>query len=188
MVFGVFVLGISTILTGINFIVTTHTLRGKGMAWDKLPIFVWTLYATAIIQVLATPVLGITLLLVGVDHCFALGLFDPAVGGDPLLYQHLFWFYSHPAVYIMILPAMGVMAEVVSTFSQKNYLTYGGLVIVVARDRVRRLPHLGPPHVRGRDEQHRRRRSSGCSRCSSRSSAPSRSSAGWARCTAARSR
>ncbi len=129
MVLGVFVLGISTIMTGINFIVTTHTLRGKGLTWGKLPIFVWTIYSTAIIQVLATPVLGITIMLVGVDHWFSLGLFDPSVGGDPVLYQHLFWFYSHPAVYIMILPAMGVMAEVVSAFSQKNYFTYGGLVV-----------------------------------------------------------
>ncbi len=125
----VFILGVSTIITGINFIVTTHTLRGKGLTWSKLPVFVWTLYATSIIQVLATPVLGITLLLIGMDHWFSLGLFDPAVGGDPVLYQHMFWFYSHPAVYIMILPAMGVMAEVVSAFSQKNYYTYRGLVI-----------------------------------------------------------
>ena len=129
MVLGIFVLGIATIITGINFIVTVHTLRGPGLSWGNLPIFTWTIYATAIIQVLATPVLGISLLLVGIDHWFALGLFDASVGGDPVLYQHLFWFYSHPAVYIMILPAMGVMAELVSTFSQKNYFTYRGLVI-----------------------------------------------------------
>jgi cytochrome c oxidase subunit 1 len=126
---GVFVLGISTILTGLNFIVTTHTLRAAGLDWMRLPIFVWTIYSTSIIQVLATPVLGMTLALVAFDHVFRVGIFDPAAGGDPVLYQHLFWFYSHPAVYIMILPAMGVMGEVVSTFSHKNPFTYHGLVL-----------------------------------------------------------
>jgi cytochrome c oxidase subunit 1 len=126
---GVFILGISTIITGLNFIVTTHTLRVRGLGWMQLPIFVWTIYATSIIQVLATPVLGITLALIAFDHVFQVGIFDAAAGGDPLLYQHLFWFYSHPAVYIMILPAMGVMGEVVSTFSHKNPFTYRGLVL-----------------------------------------------------------
>ncbi|HZD04235.1 MAG TPA: cbb3-type cytochrome c oxidase subunit I, partial [Longimicrobiales bacterium] len=126
---GVFVLGFSTIATGINFIVTVHTMRAAGLGWMQLPVFVWTIYATSIIQVLATPVLGITLVLVAADHLFGLGMFNPVTGGDPLLYQHLFWFYSHPAVYIMILPAMGVMAEVVSAFSQKNPYTYRGLVV-----------------------------------------------------------
>ncbi len=126
---GVFILGISTIITGLNFIVTVHTLRARGLGWMQLPVFVWTIYATSIIQVLATPVLGMTLGLVAFDHVFQVGIFDPASGGDPLLYQHLFWFYSHPAVYIMILPAMGVMAEVVSTFSHKNPFSYRGLVL-----------------------------------------------------------
>ena len=126
---GVFILGISTIMTGVNFIVTTHALRAKGLGWGQLPIFVWTIYSTSIIQVLATPVLGMTLALVGLDHLFRFGIFDPSAGGDPILYQHLFWFYSHPAVYIMILPAMGVMAEVVCTFSQKNPISYWGLVV-----------------------------------------------------------
>lgn len=126
---GVFVLGVSTIMTGINLIVTTHTLRGRSLAWRRLPLFVWAIYATAIIQTLATPVLGISLLLVALDHAFRFGIFDPAVGGDPVLYQHLFWFYSHPAVYIMILPAFGVISEVVSAFSQKNPFTYRGLVV-----------------------------------------------------------
>ncbi len=126
---GVFILGISTIMTGINFIVTTHTLRAEGLSWMKLPLFVWTIYATAIIQVLATPVLGMTLALVALDHAFHVGVFDPAVGGDPVLYQHLFWFYSHPAVYIMILPAMGVISEVVSTFARKNPFSYRGIVV-----------------------------------------------------------
>jgi cytochrome c oxidase subunit 1 len=126
---GVFIIGFSTIITGLNFIVTTHTMRAKGLRWMQLPIFVWTIYATSIIQVLATPVLGITLTLVALDHMYQVGVFDPAAGGDPLLYQHLFWFYSHPAVYIMILPGMGVMAEVVSTFSRKYPFTYRGLVV-----------------------------------------------------------
>jgi cytochrome c oxidase subunit 1 len=126
---GVFILGISTILTGLNFIVTTHAMRAKGLSWMRLPLFVWSIYATSIIQVLATPVLGMTLVLVALDHTWKFGLFDPNVGGDPILYQHLFWFYSHPAVYIMILPAMGVMSEVVSTFARKNPFSYNGIVI-----------------------------------------------------------
>ena len=121
---GVFIVGFSTILTGLNFIVTTHTMRAKGMTWMKMPLFVWSIYATSIIQVLATPVLGMVLLLVVVNNAFSWGLFDPARGGDPVLYQHLFWFYSHPAVYIMILPGMGVVSEVVSTFARKNPYSY----------------------------------------------------------------
>ena len=123
-VLGVFVLGISSIMSGINFIVTVHLLRAPGMGWFDMPLFAWSLYATSIIQILATPVLGLTLALVGIDHLFHWGLFDPANGGDPLLYQHLFWFYSHPAVYIMILPAMGVITEVVCTFSRRPPLSY----------------------------------------------------------------
>ncbi len=126
---GVFVLGISTIITGLNFIVTTHTLRSKGVKWMTMPLFVWTIYGTSIIQVLATPVLGMALALVALDHNLHLGIFDPAMGGDPVLYQHLFWFYSHPAVYIMILPAMGVMSEVVSTFSRKSNFSYRAIVV-----------------------------------------------------------
>lgn len=121
---GVFVLGISSILTGINFIATTHTMRAKNITWLKLPLFVWAIYATSIIQVLATPVLGMSLLLVGIDHLWAMGVFDPALGGDPVLFQHLFWFYSHPAVYIMVLPAMGVISEIVCTFSQRRPSSY----------------------------------------------------------------
>ena len=121
---GIFVLGISSIMTGINFIVTTHTMRARGMRWHDMPLFVWSIYATSIIQVIATPVLGLTLALVGIDHVLALGLFDAAQGGDPVLYQHLFWFYSHPAVYIMILPSMGVMSEVVTTYCHKNPASY----------------------------------------------------------------
>src|SRR5262249_54242435 len=117
--FGVFIVGWSTILTGVNFIVTTHTMRAKGIGWLKMPLFVWSMYATSIIQVLATPVLAVVLLLVIVDNDFAWGIFDPARGGDPVLFQHLFWFYSHPAVYIMILPGMAVVSEVVATFAHK---------------------------------------------------------------------
>ena len=121
---GIFVLGVSSIMSGINFIVTTHALRAKGMGWFDMPLFVWAIYATAIIQVLATPVLGLSLALVFLDHSFDWGIFDPARGGDPVLFQHLFWFYSHPAVYIMILPAMGVISEVVCSLSHKNPLSY----------------------------------------------------------------
>jgi cytochrome c oxidase subunit I len=122
--FGVFVLGISSIMTGLNFIVTVHTLRAPGLTWHKLPLFVWAIYATSIIQVLATPVLGMSLLLVAADRVFQIGIFDPSIGGDPLLFQHLFWFYSHPAVYIMILPAMGVISETVCNFAHNRPASY----------------------------------------------------------------
>jgi cytochrome c oxidase subunit I len=121
---GVFIIGFSTIMTGINFIVTIHTLRAKHLTWFRLPLFVWTIYGTSIIQVLATPVLGIVLLLLAVEHLFQFGIFDPARGGDPILFQHLFWFYSHPAVYIMVLPGMGVISECVCAFARKNILGY----------------------------------------------------------------
>ncbi|MBI4508114.1 MAG: cbb3-type cytochrome c oxidase subunit I [Deltaproteobacteria bacterium] len=116
---GVFLLGMSSIMTGLNFIVTTHTLRAQGMDWHRMPLFVWAIYATSVIQILATPVLGLALLLVALDHGLKMGIFDPTLGGDPVLFQHLFWLYSHPAVYIMILPAMGVISETVCTFSHK---------------------------------------------------------------------
>jgi cytochrome c oxidase subunit 1 len=121
---GIFILGTSSILTGLNFIVTVHTLRATGITWSKLPLFVWAIYATSIIQILATPVLGLSLILVALDHAWGLGIFDPALGGDPVLFQHLFWFYSHPAVYIMILPAMGVISEVVCTFAHNRPASY----------------------------------------------------------------
>ena len=121
---GVFLVGFSSIVTGVNFIVTVHTLRAPGMTWMRLPLFVWGSYATAVVQVVATPVLGMTVLLVAVEHAFDFGIFDPARGGDPVLFEHLFWFYSHPAVYIMILPAMGVISEVVACFSRKNPFGY----------------------------------------------------------------
>ncbi|HEY4159157.1 MAG TPA: cbb3-type cytochrome c oxidase subunit I [Polyangiaceae bacterium] len=125
---GIFIVGWSTILTGVNFIVTIHTMRARSVSWMRLPLFTWAIYGTSIIQVLATPVLGLSLLIVMLDHAFSWGLFDAARGGDPVLYQHLFWFYSHPAVYIMILPAMGVVSEVVSTFAHKNPHSYRAIV------------------------------------------------------------
>ncbi len=121
---GIFITGFSSILTGLNFIVTIHTMRAPGLTWFRLPLFVWSHYATSLIMVLGTPVIAVTLLMVAVERLFHLGIFDPALGGDPILFQHLFWFYSHPAVYIMVLPAMGVVSEIVTTFSRKNIFGY----------------------------------------------------------------
>jgi cytochrome c oxidase subunit I len=121
---GVFVTGFSSILTGLNFVVTIHKMRAPGMTWFRLPLFIWSLYATSIILLLATPVLAITLVLLAMERIFHVGIFDPAIGGDPLLFQHLFWFYSHPAVYVMVLPAMGVISELVTCFSRKPMYGY----------------------------------------------------------------
>ena len=121
---GAFVLGFSSIFTGMNFIVTIHRLRPPGMTWFRMPLFLWAIYATAIIQVLATPVLGITLGLLIVERAFGIGIFNPALGGDPVLYQHFFWFYSHPAVYIMILPAMGIISELIAVHSHRHIFGY----------------------------------------------------------------
>jgi cytochrome c oxidase subunit 1 len=121
---GVFIAGFSSILTGLNFIVTVHKMRAPGMTWGRLPLFVWANYATALIQVLGTPVVAITLALVGLERAFHIGIFDPAIGGDPILFQHMFWFYSHPAVYIMILPGMGVISELITCFSRKGVFGY----------------------------------------------------------------
>jgi cytochrome c oxidase subunit 1 len=122
---GIFIAGFSSILTGLNFIVTVHRMRAPGMTWFRMPLFVWAHYATALIQVLGTPVLAVTLVLIVCERTLHIGIFDPALGGDPVLFQHMFWFYSHPAVYIMILPAMGVISELVSTFSRKAIFGYG---------------------------------------------------------------
>ena len=127
MTLGVFILGFSSIFTGINFIVTIHKLRAPGMTWFKMPLFVWASYATAVIQVLATPVLAITLLLLIAERVLGIGIFDPAMGGDPVLYQHFFWFYSHPAVYIMILPGMGIISETITAFSKKKIFGYNAI-------------------------------------------------------------
>ena len=121
---GVFVVGFSSILTGLNFIVTIHRLRTPGLTWFRLPLFVWATYATSVILVLATPVLPMTLSLVAFERLTHLGIFDPALGGDPLLFQHLFWFYSHPAVYIMVLPAMGVASEIIPCFARRPVFGY----------------------------------------------------------------
>lgn len=121
---GAFILGFSSILTGLNFITTIHRLRAPGMSWFKMPLFAWSLYATGWVQILATPIVGITLLLVAIERWFGVGIFDPALGGDPILYQHLFWIYSHPAVYIMILPAMGVISEIVPTYARRTIFGY----------------------------------------------------------------
>ncbi len=120
----VFIAGFSSILTGLNFIVTIHKLRCPGMYWRRLPLFVWSIYATSLVLVLATPVLSITLALIVAERLFGLGIFDPALGGDPLLYQHLFWFYSHPAVYIMVLPALGVVSELIAAAAHKPIFGY----------------------------------------------------------------
>ncbi len=129
LVTGAFVMGFSSILTGLNFVVTTHKLRAPGMTFWKMPLFVWSLYSTAILQILATPVLGITLLLLVAERVLGIGIFDPALGGDPVLFQHFFWFYSHPAVYIMILPAMGIISELITTYSRKTIFGYKAIAL-----------------------------------------------------------
>ncbi|RUP20868.1 cbb3-type cytochrome c oxidase subunit I, partial [Methylobacterium sp.] len=121
---GVTIVGFSSILTGLNFVVTIHTMRAPGMTWFKLPIFVWAHYATSLIFLLATPVITTALILLIAERAFHIGVFDPAYGGDPVLFQHLFWFYSHPAVYIMVLPGMGVISEIVPAFAQKKLFGY----------------------------------------------------------------
>ncbi|HEX5772946.1 MAG TPA: cbb3-type cytochrome c oxidase subunit I, partial [Geomobilimonas sp.] len=123
-VFAVFIIGFSSILTGLNFVVTTHRLRAEGLTFSRLPLFVWSLYATAWVQILATPILAITLILVLAERLLGSGLFDPTRGGDPIMFQHLFWIYYHPAVYIMILPAMGVVTEIIPVFSRKPIFGY----------------------------------------------------------------
>jgi cytochrome c oxidase subunit 1 len=133
---GIFITGFSSILTGLNFIVTIHRMRAPGMTWFRMPLFVWSHYATSLIMVLGTPVLAITLLMVAAERLFRFGLFDPALGGDPVLFQHLFWFYSHPAVYIMVLPAMGVISELVAAFCRKpvfgyTFVAFASLAIAV---------------------------------------------------------
>jgi cytochrome c oxidase subunit 1 len=124
MVAAAFILGFSSILTGLNFIVTVHKLRAPGMGWFDMPLMIWALYATSIIQVLATPVIGITLLLLIFERVFHIGIFDPGMGGDPVLYQHFFWFYSHPVVYVMIIPAMGIISELISVHGRKPIFGY----------------------------------------------------------------
>ena len=150
---GVIIVGFSSILTGLNFVVTVHTMRAPGMHWFRMPIFVWTMYATSLIFLLATPVITMALILLVLERGFGIGVFDPALGGDPVLFEHLFWFYSHPAVYIMVLPGMGVISEIVPAFSAEEDLR---LSLHLLRDDRARLDHLfrvGPPHVRQRAER-----------------------------------
>ena len=147
---GIFIAGFSSILTGLNFIVTVHRMRAPGMTWFRLPLFVWAHYATSLIQVLGTPVLAVTIVLLFCERVFHIGIFDPALGGDPVLFQHLFWFYSHPAVYIMVLPGMGVISELII-----RVLAQTGLRLQIRRllqrgHRGPGLPGLGPPPVRQR--------------------------------------
>lgn len=129
LVFGAFIIGFSSILTGLNFIVTVHKLRAPGMSFFRMPLFVWGLYSTALIQVLATPILGITLVLLIFERTLGIGIFDPKMGGDPILFEHFFWFYSHPAVYIMIIPAMGVISELITAFSHKVIFGYKAIAL-----------------------------------------------------------
>ncbi|HXF61597.1 MAG TPA: cytochrome c oxidase subunit I [Caldilineaceae bacterium] len=124
MIVGIVILGFSSVFTALNIIVTVHKMRAPGLTWFRLPLFIWSMYATSLVIVLATPILAITLILVAVEHAFGVGIFDPALGGDPLLFQHLFWFYSHPAVYIMVLPAMGVVSELITCFSRNPPFGY----------------------------------------------------------------
>jgi cytochrome c oxidase subunit 1 len=133
---GIFTVGFSSILTGLNFMVTIHTMRAPGMTWFRMPLFVWSLYATSLIFVLGTPVIAISLVLIGAERLLHLGIFDPRLGGDPLLFQHLFWFYSHPAVYVMILPGMGVVSEIIPCFARKkifgyHFIAFSSLAIAV---------------------------------------------------------
>ncbi|PKL74695.1 MAG: cytochrome c oxidase subunit I [Candidatus Melainabacteria bacterium HGW-Melainabacteria-1] len=128
-VFAVFVLGVSSMITAINFITTTHRMRAKGMGWMQIPLFTWAIYATSWVQLLATPIIGITMLILIAERLVGAGFFDPARGGDPLLFQHLFWMYSHPAVYVMILPGMGIISEIFPVFSRKSIFGYKAIVV-----------------------------------------------------------
>ena len=147
---GAFIVGFSSIMTGLNFVVTIHTMRAPGQTWFRLPLFIWSHYATSVIILLGTPVLAITIVLLALERLLGLGIFNPALGGDPILFQHLFWFYSHPAVYIMILPAMGVISELITTFSRKRIFSYSIRRFLQHRHRCAGLFRLGPPYVRQR--------------------------------------
>ena len=145
---GIFIVGFSSILTGLNFIVTIHKMRAPGLTWFRLPLFIWAHYATSLIMVLGTPVLAITIVLVAMER-LGFGIFDPELGGDPVLFQHLFWFYSHPAVYIMVLPSMGVVSEIVACFCRKRVWLCVHRLFELCDCGVR-LPGVGTPHVRQR--------------------------------------
>src|SRR5262249_27682610 len=127
--FGVFVMGFSSILTGLNFIVTLHKLRAKGVSWYRMPLFLWAIYATSVVQILATPVLAITLLLLIFERAFHIGIFDPNYGGDPVLFQHFLWFYSHPVSYIMILPVMVIISELLAVHARRKIFGYRAIAM-----------------------------------------------------------
>ena len=126
---GVFIAGFSSILTGLNFVVTVHKMRAPGVTWNRMPLMIWAIYATALIQVLATPILAITLMLLCIERVLSIGIFDPALGGDPVLFQHFFWFYSHPAVYIMVLPGFGIVSELITVHSRKHIFGYRAIAL-----------------------------------------------------------
>ena len=144
---GIFINGFSSILTGLNFIVTIHTMRAPGMTWFRLPLFVWAHYAVSLVMILGTPVIAITVLLLALERFAHIGIFDPSIGGDPILFQHLFWFYSHPAVYIMILPGMGVISELISNFLAEKDLWLRIYRLFEHRDRRFWVPRLGTSYV-----------------------------------------
>ena len=165
---GVFISGFSSILTGLNFIVTIHRMRAPGMTWFRLPLFIWAHYATSLIMILGTPVIAITILLLAFERVLRVGIFDPKIGGDPVLFQHLFWFYSHPAVYIMVLPGMGVISELIAALLAQERLRLQLRRLLEPGHRGHRLPRVGPPHVRAGRDAVRRRWSSRSSRIWSR--------------------
>ena len=151
MTMAVFMLGFSSIFTGINFVATVHKLRAPGMGWFDMPLFVWGIYSTAIIQVLATPVLGITLVLLMLERVFSASAFSiRSIGGDPVLFQHFFWFYSHPAVYIMILPGMAIISELIPDLLAQNHFRLSRHRVFERFARAAELHRVGPSHVRRR--------------------------------------
>ena len=184
----IFISGFSSILTGLNFVVTIHRMRAPGMTWNRLPLFIWAHYATSIIQLLGTPVIAVTLVLVVLERALHLGIFDPTRGGDPLLFQHLFWFYSHPAVYIMILPVDGSGQRDCAVLLAQAHFRLQIRGDVEHRHCRPRLPGLGPPHVCGRNLALLGADFFHAELTWSRFPRPSRSSTGPRRCTRARSR
>ena len=147
----VFINGFSSIMTSLNFVVTIHRLRAPGMTWMRLPLFVWGIYAVSVVMLTATPVLAMDTFLLALERFIGVGLFDPHLGGDPLLWQHMFWFYSHPAVYIMILPAMGVVSELIPCFARRPIFGYAGMTLRADVDRDPQLLRLGASHVHRRN-------------------------------------